>query len=65
MASHLGYQLKDPARMLDTWQELSCYVRQHQIRPVIGAVFPFEEIAAAHELMESRQNYGKIVVRVR
>jgi NADPH2:quinone reductase len=64
MASHLGYQLKDPARLKDTWRDLTSFVHRHQIRPVIGAVFPFEKIAAAHELMESRQSYGKIVIRV-
>jgi NADPH2:quinone reductase len=65
MASHLGYQLKDSTRMRDIWQDLTNFVHQHQIRPVIGAVLPFEKIAAAHELMESRQSYGKIVIRVR
>ena len=56
--------LQNAALMLDTWQEMTDFVGQHQIRPVVGAVFPFEEIATAHELMESRHSYGKIVVRV-
>lgn len=63
-ASHLGYQLKDSARLLKTWQALTEFVQAHQIRPVIGATFSFEDIAQAHALMESRQSYGKIVVKV-
>jgi len=64
LASHLGYQLQDPVRLLKTWRELTEFVRIHQIRPVIGATFVFEDIAKAHALMESRQSYGKIVVKI-
>ena len=35
------------------------------VRPVIGAVFPFEKIREAHEFLQSRQSIGKVVVRVR
>jgi NADPH2:quinone reductase len=62
LASHLGYQLKDTPRLLNTWQELTDFVHKHQIRPVVGATFSFDDIASAHKLMESRQSYGKIVV---
>ncbi len=64
LASHLGYQLDDTPRLLNTWQELTTFVQTHQIRPVVGATFSFNNIAKAHELMESRQSYGKIVVKV-
>lgn len=64
LASHLGYQLRDTARLLETWQELTTFVQQHQIRPVVGTVLPFDAIAQAHELMESRQSYGKIVLKL-
>jgi len=33
-----------------------------RLRPVIDCRFPFEEIAAAHELMASNANAGKIVI---
>jgi len=33
------------------------------LRPVIDRVFPFAEIRAAHELMESNETFGKIVLR--
>ena len=34
-----------------------------RLRPVIDRVFSFAEIRAAHELMESNQTFGKIVLR--
>jgi NADPH:quinone reductase-like Zn-dependent oxidoreductase len=34
------------------------------LRPVIDCTFPFERIAAAHELMASNANAGKIVITV-
>ena len=35
---------------------------QGRLKPVVDRVFPFEEIRAAHELMESNQTFGKIVL---
>ena len=34
-----------------------------RLRPVVDRVFPFEEIGAAHELMESNATFGKVVLR--
>jgi NADPH:quinone reductase len=34
-----------------------------RLKPVIDRVFPFSEIRAAHELMESNKTFGKIVLR--
>jgi NADPH:quinone reductase-like Zn-dependent oxidoreductase len=34
-----------------------------QLKPVVGHVFTFDEIRAAHDLMESNQTFGKIVLR--
>ena len=33
-----------------------------KLRPVVDRVFPFSEIRAAHELMESNKTFGKIVL---
>jgi synaptic vesicle membrane protein VAT-1 len=64
MGTHVGYLLADPPRLGRLWQELMAFVKAHGIRPVVGATFPFEEMAEAHRLMESRQSVGKIVVLV-
>lgn len=34
-----------------------------RLKPIIDRVFPFTEIRAAHELMESNETFGKIVLR--
>jgi len=34
-----------------------------RLHPVIDRVFSFEEIRAAHELMESNKTFGKIALR--
>lgn len=34
-----------------------------RLRPVVGHVFSFGQIRAAHELMESNESFGKIVLR--
>jgi NADPH:quinone reductase-like Zn-dependent oxidoreductase len=36
-----------------------------QVRPVIGAEFPIAEAQAAHELLESGDVSGKVILRVR
>ena len=35
-----------------------------QVRPIIHTTFPLAEAAAAHELMESSQHMGKIVLTI-
>ena len=34
------------------------------IRPVIHAVFPLAEVAAAHQTMEESRHFGKIVIKM-
>jgi NADPH:quinone reductase-like Zn-dependent oxidoreductase len=34
-----------------------------RLKPVVGHVFSFDQIRAAHDLMESNQTFGKIVLR--
>lgn len=63
-ASHLGYLLKDPERMLKIWHELRAFTMKHGIYPIVGHEFAFEDLPQAHALMESRQSLGKIVVHV-
>jgi NADPH2:quinone reductase len=64
MASHLGYLLENPELVRQAWDELTAFVAEHGIRPVVGHVLPFADVAEAHRLMESRESRGKIVLRV-
>ncbi|HST57458.1 MAG TPA: zinc-binding dehydrogenase [Longimicrobium sp.] len=64
MGTHVGYLLADPPRLTRVWGELMAFVAAHDIRPVVGATFAFDQMAEAHRLMESRRSVGKIVVRM-
>jgi NADPH:quinone reductase-like Zn-dependent oxidoreductase len=64
MGTHVGYLLADPPRLARVWGELMAFVSAHDIRPVVGATFAFDQMAEAHRLMESRRSVGKIVVRM-
>jgi NADPH:quinone reductase-like Zn-dependent oxidoreductase len=39
------------------------FVFRKQLRPVIDRVYPLSEIRAAHERLESKEQFGKIIVR--
>jgi NADPH:quinone reductase-like Zn-dependent oxidoreductase len=49
---------EEAATELLTWYNLGA------IRPLVGKVFPFEEIVAAHRYLQNRQSVGKVVVVV-
>ena len=36
-----------------------------RLRPLVDRVYPFSEVAEAHRRMESNENLGKIVLKVR
>ena len=38
------------------------FFSQKKLRPVVDSVFPLKDTAAAHERLESRQQFGKVVV---
>jgi NADPH2:quinone reductase len=64
LATHVGYLMPERERLARIWEDLLWFVKRHRIRPVVGSVFPFERMADAHALMESRRSAGKIVVDV-
>lgn len=46
------------------FEAMSRAIAQHQLRPVIDRVFPFDEAPAALHYMQSARHFGKIVIRV-
>ena len=64
LATHIGYLLPDEQRLLTIWTALTDFTQKHDLRPVVGATYPFEELPEAHRFMESRESVGKLVVRV-
>ncbi|MFI5322319.1 MAG: zinc-binding alcohol dehydrogenase family protein [Thermodesulfobacteriota bacterium] len=65
MSSHLGYLLdREPDRMTDIYEELRGFVTEHGIEPVVSRVFELEEAGSAHEYVESRKSFGKVLLKV-
>ncbi|MCD6376580.1 MAG: zinc-binding dehydrogenase [Caldisericaceae bacterium] len=63
-AFHLGYLLKDIKRTMDCFFRLREFVSLHDIRPVIGKIFPLEHAADAHRYIESRKSMGKVLLKM-
>jgi NADPH:quinone reductase-like Zn-dependent oxidoreductase len=46
------------------WAHINYLVAAGQLRPVVAAVYPLREVAAAHDRLERGPSRGKIVLRV-
>lgn len=62
LATHIGYLIEHQEVVEQEWQTLTKFVKEHHIKPVVSRVFLFEEMPQAHEYIESRKSYGKVVV---
>jgi zinc-binding alcohol dehydrogenase/oxidoreductase len=49
----------------EDFRSMIAFVTEHQIRPVVDRVFPFNEGEAAFRWMDDGMQFGKIVIRVR
>jgi NADPH2:quinone reductase len=63
MATHLGYLLNEPARLQAIFERLRAFVSEVGIKPVIGKIIPFADVAEAHAFVESRRSVGKVLLR--
>jgi NADPH2:quinone reductase len=50
--------------MEQAWRQLSVWISQDKLRPVVGAVLPLEKVADAYRLMLERKNFGKVVLKI-
>jgi len=48
--------------MAQAWKELSGWITEGKLRPVVGHMLPLARAADAYRLMLDRQNFGKIVL---
>jgi NADPH:quinone reductase-like Zn-dependent oxidoreductase len=49
---------------LAEFDEVQKHIRARRLKPVIDRVLPLAQARAAHEAMENRQQFGKIVLAV-
>jgi len=60
----LSYLSQNPRLMEMAWRQLSQWLSEGNLHPVIGKVFALEEARAAYTLMQEGKNYGKIVLKI-
>ncbi len=62
---HLSQFARRPQLMLQILGNVLAQYAEGKIKPVIGKAFPFEEVAAAHQMLEGRESIGKLVLHVK
>ena len=50
--------------MASAWKQLSAWMAQGHLHPVIGHVFELSQAREAYQLLVEGKNYGKVVVRI-
>jgi len=50
--------------MAMAWKQLSAWTAEGHLRPVVGHVYPLEQVVQAYRLLLERRNYGKVVLRI-
>jgi NADPH2:quinone reductase len=49
-------------RMAEAWEQMSPWLAQKKLRPVVGYQLPLEQAGEAHRLLLERKNFGKVVL---
>jgi NADPH2:quinone reductase len=62
MGLHLNAIFERPHLLQDSVMRLFGWIEEDKLKMQVGHVLPLAEIRAAHELIESRKSYGKIVL---
>jgi NADPH2:quinone reductase len=60
----LTYLAQKPEIMEPAWKQLSEWIAQRELTPVIGQVFPLERAVEAYKLLQEGKNYGKVVLKI-
>jgi len=50
--------------MEPAWLQLSEWIAQRKLTPVIGQIFPFDRAVEAYKLLQEGKNYGKLVLKI-
>src|SRR6516165_5747224 len=50
--------------MDQAWQQLSQWIADGKLHPVVGHVFPAEQVPEAYRLLAERKNFGKVVLKI-
>jgi NADPH2:quinone reductase len=50
--------------MQPAWNQLSEWIVQHKLAPVIGQTFPLKRAVEGYKLLQEGRNYGKVVLKI-
>jgi NADPH:quinone reductase-like Zn-dependent oxidoreductase len=50
--------------MEPAWAQLSQWIAERKLTPVIGKVLPLENAAEGYKLLQEGKNYGKVVLKI-
>lgn len=60
----LTYLAAKRGLMEDAWKQLSAWISQGHLRPVVGQILPWGQAPAAYKLLLERKNFGKVVLKI-
>jgi NADPH2:quinone reductase len=60
----LTYLAQKPEIMAPAWTQLSTWIGERKITPVIGEVFSLDRAVEAYKQLEAGKNYGKLILRI-
>jgi NADPH2:quinone reductase len=60
----LTYLAGNRTLMDQAWKQLSTWMAQGHLHPVIGLVLPMEKVQLAYGLLSQGKNFGKVVVKI-
>ena len=60
----LSYLSANRPLMETAWRQLSEWLAEGKLNPVIGKVYPLEQAREAYTLLQEGKNYGKIVLKI-
>jgi NADPH2:quinone reductase len=60
----LTYLSARPALMNQAWKQLSDWMSQGHLHPVIGHVLPMNRAAEAYRLLSDGKNFGKVILKI-
>ena len=62
MGFHLGRLQNSESKLKLAGKSLSKIISTHNIKPIIGAVFSYNQIPDAHKYIQDRKNLGKVLI---
>ena len=60
----LTYLSQNAALMQQAWHQMSLWIAQDKLRPVVGHALQMENAADAYRILLKRQNFGKVVLKI-